>query len=383
MKIEENIEINERRNTALDIIRILALFCVVSVHFFLNIGFYEQKMVGVKMYLMTTMRSAFMICVPLFLILTGYLMNNKRISKKYYSGIIKTIIIYILASVTCIACKIIFYNYKISLKEIILEILGFSAINYAWYVEMYIGLFLIIPFLNILYNNIESKKNKKILIGTLLALTAAPSLFNIFNFNVEGQNVMGKATYSYNKIVPQYWISIYPITYYFIGSYLKEYNLKINKKINILSILLIIIANGALNYFISYGNVFVLGKHQDWASIINTIQSVLVFVLILNINFETISKSNKKVIKCISDYCFGAYLSSYIFDGLFYKILNNFVPVVSSRFKYYIIIVPVVFMCSIILSTVFNLIFKLIMAKKNKQSINFIKEDREKEVLNK
>lgn len=34
MKIEENIEINERRNTALDIIRILALFCVVSVHFF-------------------------------------------------------------------------------------------------------------------------------------------------------------------------------------------------------------------------------------------------------------------------------------------------------------------------------------------------------------
>lgn len=40
-----------------------------------------------------------MICVPLFLILTGFLMNKKVVSRKYYSGLKKTYITYVLASI--------------------------------------------------------------------------------------------------------------------------------------------------------------------------------------------------------------------------------------------------------------------------------------------
>lgn len=48
----------ESRNSALDITRIAALFSVISVHFFLNNGFYQQPMLGGRMCLMTIMRTA-------------------------------------------------------------------------------------------------------------------------------------------------------------------------------------------------------------------------------------------------------------------------------------------------------------------------------------
>lgn len=55
-----------KRNPAADLIRILAFFLVVSVHFFLNNGFYSTIVEGERMFIMTIMRSFFIICVPLF-----------------------------------------------------------------------------------------------------------------------------------------------------------------------------------------------------------------------------------------------------------------------------------------------------------------------------
>ncbi len=74
----------KKRNINLDIIRSIAVFSVLSVHFFLNNGFYTEIIKGKRMFVMFTMRTAFMICVPLFAILTGYLMNKKILSKTYY-----------------------------------------------------------------------------------------------------------------------------------------------------------------------------------------------------------------------------------------------------------------------------------------------------------
>jgi len=79
----------KKRNPSLDIIRCIALFSVISVHFFLNNGFYGEIVIGKTMYIATIFRSMFMVCVPLFLVLTGYLMSGKKLSKTYYLGIKK------------------------------------------------------------------------------------------------------------------------------------------------------------------------------------------------------------------------------------------------------------------------------------------------------
>lgn len=69
----------KERNVALDITRIFAFFCVVAVHSLLNTGFYEVNIDGWKMYVMVGIRTALCVCVPLFLLLTGYLESQKEI----------------------------------------------------------------------------------------------------------------------------------------------------------------------------------------------------------------------------------------------------------------------------------------------------------------
>lgn len=99
----------QKRSAAADIIRCVAFFFVVSVHFFLNNGFYSQAVVGNRMFVMTIMRSLFVICVPLFITLSGYLLRKKELSVKYYTRISKIIVTYILASVVCMVYSVVIW----------------------------------------------------------------------------------------------------------------------------------------------------------------------------------------------------------------------------------------------------------------------------------
>ena len=116
----------EQRNSSLDLLRIVAVFTVLSVHFFLHNGFYSEPVTGMGpiegiidyfstgngdslhgplMFLAVAMRTLFSVCVPLFIILTGYLMSRKELKKGYYKGIRKTLIIFILATIVCMIFK--------------------------------------------------------------------------------------------------------------------------------------------------------------------------------------------------------------------------------------------------------------------------------------
>ena len=161
-----------KRSPAADLIRILAFFLVVSVHFLLNNGFYSQTVTGKRMFIMMLMRSFFIICVPLFITLSGYLLRRKKLEKSYYKRISKIIITYILASLLCVFYSVVFLKQDFTIKSIILNVLNFSASPYSWYIEMYLGLFLLIPFLNIVYNALPSQKWKIWLIITFIILTS-------------------------------------------------------------------------------------------------------------------------------------------------------------------------------------------------------------------
>ena len=156
------------------------------------------------MFLALAMRTLFSVCVPLFMILTGYLMSHKELKKGYYKGIRKTVIIFVLATFACMIFKSVhenptakaaFYSAdyfamfgaiaesgKYNFINYLFSILDFTGANYSWYIEMYIGLFLIAPFLNLAYNKLGSKKHKQILVVTMVCLTILPTLFSIINF---------------------------------------------------------------------------------------------------------------------------------------------------------------------------------------------------------
>lgn len=350
-------EIN-KRNINVDLIRCMAVWSVLSVHFFLNNGFYNQEIIGKRMMIMMMMRTFFMICVPLFLLLTGYLMGKKKLSKKYYNGIIRTVGIYVLASIVCLTYKKIFIAEAVTLKSAVLDIFSFNGASYSWYVEMYIGLFILIPFLNAGWRGLENEKGKKALIITLLICTTLPSILNVWNWNMPRFGIRPNFEEGYHKIVPAWWVLIYPVTYYYLGRYIKEYGFKINKKKSVILLAVSVFVFGGYNCYRNYGNAFTWDILTDYASLQNVLNSVLVFGIILQIPLEKIPMFLKRIIVWVSKNSLGIYLVSEVFDKTFYPILLRKVIFVPDRLEYYIIIVPTCFICSAILSQILSWIFE-------------------------
>lgn len=299
----------KERKIEIDVIKTLAIFSVISVHFFSNIGFYEQPIFGKKMFVMVILRGFFMICVPLFIMATGYLMNHKKFEKKYYKGIFKILYIYIMVSILLLIYKRV-NGPEISLWKMFLSILGFSGAKYSWYVEMYIGLFLIIPFLNLVYNNLETKKQKIWLVIIMLFLTSIPLVTNVYNLESLTWWESPMSSKEHNVIFPQYWIAIYPITYYFIGCFICEYKPKINKILNILLIVVITLVVGIFNFWYSFENCFYWGAYQGYGSLFVVALSYLVFVFLINCDWEKLPQKLKKVLILISNLTLGTYLIS-------------------------------------------------------------------------
>lgn len=346
-----------KRNPCFDIIRCFALFCVISVHFFLNNGFYAEPVAHKRMLVMVFMRCAFMVCVPTFLVLTGSLMKNKKLSKQYYSKCIKTVCIYFLSAVACLIYQKYFQNSSVNIITGFFSIIGFSAAPYSWYVQMYLGLFIMIPFLNLIYNNLPSKKAKIVLIATFLALTSLPSIINVYNFYSLSWWKNPASSTAYHKLIPAWWTGIYPLTYYFIGCYLIEYKPKIKVWKNIFLIFITLLIYGTYCIWRGYNVPFSAGAWTDWGSPFNVALTVLVFIFFLNRDYSKMPRPAVRVFAVLSDCCLGGYLVSWIFDMVFYPILTSKVPVMPKRLEYYFIIVPVIFLCSLTLSFVLNLIY--------------------------
>lgn len=352
-----NLEKLQNRNPAMDILRIVAVFCVISIHFFYHTGYYSTTADNVPMYFATVLRTLFSVCVPLFMILSGFLLCNKTLKKGYYSGIRKTIIVYILVAIACIIYKSCNGSYTLTTLTFFTGIFDFSGANYSWYIEMYIGLFLIIPFLNIIYKNLDSRKQKNILLITLIAITILPSLFNAFKFDSYEWWANPATDTDTQKLMPSWWVGIYPITYYFTGCYIREYGTKIKNVFLIIALVIAIFGFGTFNFYRCYGSTFTTANYVYWYGIEPYVMSVLIFLIISKLKLENINVKAKFVLWKISDLVLGTYLVSFIFDSIYYyEILNINTPDFYARFPFMPLMILCVFVSALISSGIINLI---------------------------
>lgn len=346
----------EKRETRLDVIRITACFLVCSVHFFLNSYYYYYPLDNTALLFYTVIRSGCMICVPLFLVLTGYLMNKKKLSLKYYWGLEKTLLTYVLAGGLCM----LFKKFVIKQEAPFSQLLNFTSSPYGWYVEMYIGLFLLIPFLNLIWNGLTGKRQRQVLVVTLIVLTALPSVVNIFHFENPMWWVRPSLSTEYMKIVPSWWVGIYPLTYYFLGAYMKEYPIRVPKLPLFTIILVFTTLYGLFCFFRSDSGIFVWGEWQNWEALPILVLTFLVFTFLDSFNMNKLPKPIRKFLALISDLCFGTYLLSWIADYVLYPILNEKQPYINLRIKYFFLLPIIVFFSATLLSAAVYLTEKLI-----------------------
>ena len=365
----------KKRNEKLDIIRIFSLICVISVHFFLNSGFYNETVSGSKMLIMCIFRSFFMICVPMFITLTGYLMNKKELNLKYYKEIIKILVIYIICSIIYALYEKCYLNKNINIITFLENILNSRGTKYAWYIEMYIGLFLLIPFLNLIFNNLKDQEQAKMLLITLMILIGAPSLFNFLYFDYNES--------SYIKIFPVWWMREYPLFYYFLGAYMSKYQIGLNEKQNVILLIIAVVLTGCFEFCRCYKNTFIWGTWNDYQSLVTMIITFLVFNLLLKSKYKTKNNFERSTLQVISNACLGAYLISCIFDELYYAQLNSLVPLTQDRFVYAPLIIAMVLFSSLVVSIIINLfVSKVMNSKKKYKCMNnaMIKDEEENKI---
>lgn len=317
-----------KRDTRLDLIRALAAFLVVSVHFFLNNGYYQTAMAGERMLVMSMMRMAFMTCVPLFLLLTGYLCCRKALTPRYYLGLARVLLTYALCAIVCLGARSA-GGEELSLGRRVKSLLDFSAAPYGWYIEMYIGLFLLIPFLNILWSALETRAKRRALVGTLLALTTLPALANLRW-----------------SLLPDWWTNLYPLAYYFLGAYFAEYEPRPSWAWGLPALAVLAAAGGGLLYALSAGGVAGWFPVLDWYGPTVVLSACLLFLLLLQVPADRFPRWVRWLLAKLSALSLAIYLLSWCFDAAFYPILAQRVSVVTDRLPWYFVIVPAVYLCS-------------------------------------
>ena len=196
-----------------DIIRTVAILCVIAGHFYtVNTPYNQAPFEGASMFAQGWLKSmASCIGVPFFIMLTGFLNTRKALSKDYYKGIKRVLVPYLIISIMTWAVLPVDH----SVIRLALGILGFKTVGYAWYVEMYIGLFLLIPFLNMVLRQVFDDGQIKYLLLTALFLTALPPLLNRGDMH----------------LMPGFWMMTFPATFYIIAATIREYQPHLKRKV--------------------------------------------------------------------------------------------------------------------------------------------------------
>lgn len=222
-----------------------------------------------------------------------------------------------------------------------MKVTDFSAIPYAWYIEMWIGLFLLTPFLNILWKGVETKRHRLILIATLFVMTALPDFANRYGL----------------YLMPGYWTSAaYPLIYFFLGCYIKVYQPVFKKKWLGGAIVGLCLINPLFNILFVHHHTMlhVIGGP---GGIVVIPLTVLVFLMCYQ--YDVKSGWMKKTLERVSVLSLDMYLVSYIFDALYYPIFIKHFYVDQSQFGVmFFVIVPLVLLSSFVVAFLKSLIIR-------------------------
>ena len=331
----------QTRIIGLDLIRSFAILFVIAGHFFvLNTPFRSTTFDGISMFIQALFNPLFQTGVPLFLLLTGYLNSNKIVSKRYYKGCVRVLVAYLFFSVITILFRKYYLHEDLSWLKWILKIFDFSAIPYAWYIEMWIGLFLLTPFLNMMYKAIPSQRQKQILILTLYVMTALPDLFNRYGLH----------------LAPGFWASCYPLTFFFAGSYIHEYRPRVDSWKLWLIMLLLCMINPVFNVLFVHNHTLIQIAGGPWG-VFGTVVAIAFFLLFYQTDFK--SPVLRKSLTKISLLSLDMYLCCYIFDALVYPYFMERYFVNQSQFGiYFFIIVPILFAGSFVMAWAKDILFR-------------------------
>jgi len=276
---------------------------------------------------------------------TGYLMKDKTYSEDYFIKLLPVIGIYALT-----AAVYTFFDMRVVNEEYLGKLFEniFSFSHYAWYVNLYIGLYMLIPFLNAGFNSLTSRKNQVVVLGILVLFTIVPPTLSLLNKNEQNFMILP-------HIIPDYWKGLWPITYYLLGAFLASSKKKSSFKelvfvIFILDILSVfgLAAISETTFGIEYGvlPVFLL--------------SSLIFYSVIHLKVSIKNEWLQRVVLFISKNTLPIYLLSVIGDYYWYPKMVEKWGDFTNIFSRFPLIVIFLLIQAILMTFILNTLLKFI-----------------------
>ncbi len=356
-----NVRNVDKRDFGLDLVKVIAMIFVPSVHFFLYNGHYYYYQMGspdtAGFILTTVIRDLFFICVPLFLLVSGALSyyHPADLTKRHYvkvTPILVTsfsigalVIIFKLATANPVAADPSLTPYRL-----LQSLWSGNLPSYGWYVNMYISLFVLMPVIDIAYNALDSQKKKTTMMIACIVLSVLPMSVNKFKFE---DTTIG--------MMPSFFAgTFYPVAYYVVGKYIREFNFKVNKLLLSLILAACLFYQAFKVYFtgLAERKTFFSSMYADNGDLITMVTAVCFFLIIYNIN--TKNRIVRSIFASVSSLSLCYLLLSWFRDQWAYKDIGMHIHGFGDYFVNFIRIVPLTIILSVLAAYIANAVVKLI-----------------------
>ena len=286
-----------KRYVCIDILRILSCFLVIVNH--TNSRIFLNTTPSFTWFLSLTYFFICKVAVPIFVMISGYTMLHRMDNyKKIIGKVIRILFVWLIFSLFYYVDDYINgVRTVINVKDFILTILNNPVTNAFWYLYLYIGILIMLPFLQ-KFVSVLNKKDFQIFFGISLLIFA---IYPIIEHLCPSLDI-----YSY-VMIPLFDSYICILM---IGYYIKKY-VTLSKKKFIISGILFLgacafnVSMTYIEYQRNYGTDYLFYDNRIFLPII--IESVCLFYMVLHVK---IGENISRILKIISECTFGIYLFS-------------------------------------------------------------------------
>nr|MCR5686588.1 hypothetical protein [Lachnospiraceae bacterium] len=262
--------------------------------------------------------------------LSGYFMRKRKADRSHYMSVIPLLFSYIVISVAKMLLYNRLYGRIYGIKEM-LQNLGNYQI--AWYMGLYICVFLLMPFLNKLWYAL-SEREQDILIGTLLFLC---TIYPVLKY-----------------IAPHYFTGIYPILFYFLGIAVRDRKWRPNRAVLAAVLAVALFAEAFISMKFTSTGVFdwnlISTSDGTYGTFFISICTVCIFLLLYDVK---ISPGIGRFLSSVSRVSFEIYLFAGAYDAVIYMYAKKYLASATEAFWWFFATVPASFMCAYISSVIF------------------------------
>ncbi len=277
---------DKKRDSNFELLRVFSILLVITSHFNIygsysnNIGEFNFNWIIKSIFTIGTVANL------IFIIITGYFMVKSKPNYKKIIGLVLDMMFYSYIIVGVLyALKIIKPNGNDIIRAI------FPMFYGNWFVVKYIILYLFIPILNHIINDISKEKMEKILFVLIILISVIPTFYDFLGFSNHAIFILG----------------------YFIGGYISKYwNGEVNKskvkKCLLLDILLVILSCCGMYILGTLYNISTLTNNSIYFIASNNSIFVIIMATCIFLLFKDMKIKHNKVINNIASSVLGIYL---------------------------------------------------------------------------